>query len=130
MMASLVFLRLLEYYRGILFLTTNRTSSFDTAFESRIDLVIPYTNLDKAARYHVWEHFFEKLGSEAHSISDRDLDELAEWEMNGHEIKSVIKSGLILATTEGNVLTLDSLRVILTMRQQTAVALGRERLSY
>lgn len=130
MMASLVFIRLLEYYRGILFLTTNRTSSFDTAFESRIDLVIPYKNLDKAARYNVWESFVGKLGREAHTISDRDLDELAEWELNGHEIKSVMKSGLILATTEGNVLTLDSLRVILTMRQHTAVTLERERLSY
>ncbi|KAB2568835.1 Katanin p60 ATPase-containing subunit A1 [Lasiodiplodia theobromae] len=35
-----VFLRLLEYYRGVLLLTTNRVSAFDPAFESRIHLTI------------------------------------------------------------------------------------------
>ena len=31
-----VFLRLLEYHQGVLFLTTNRVKSFDSAFHSRI----------------------------------------------------------------------------------------------
>lgn len=33
-----VFLRLLEYHQGILFLTTNRVESFDDAFNSRISI--------------------------------------------------------------------------------------------
>lgn len=33
-----VFLRLLEYHQGILFLTTNRVSTFDDAFNSRISV--------------------------------------------------------------------------------------------
>lgn len=33
-----VFLRMLEYYKGILFLTTNRIGTFDEAFKSRIHL--------------------------------------------------------------------------------------------
>ncbi|OCK86889.1 uncharacterized protein K441DRAFT_507177, partial [Cenococcum geophilum 1.58] len=36
--SSLVFLRLLEYYTGVLILTTNRISVIDAAFESRIDI--------------------------------------------------------------------------------------------
>jgi hypothetical protein len=37
-----VFLRLLEYYHGILFLTSNRAKRIDTAFYSRISLSINY----------------------------------------------------------------------------------------
>lgn len=33
-----VFLRMLEYYKGILFLTTNRIGTFDEAFKSRIHI--------------------------------------------------------------------------------------------
>ena len=37
-----MFLRLLEYYKGVMFLTTNRVSAFDAAFQSRIHLTINY----------------------------------------------------------------------------------------
>ncbi|KAJ6114474.1 hypothetical protein N7486_000252 [Penicillium sp. IBT 16267x] len=40
-----VFLRNLEYYEGILFLTTNRATDFDDAVLSRIHLKIKYGNL-------------------------------------------------------------------------------------
>lgn len=33
-----VFMRILEYYRGVIFLTTNRVGVLDQAFESRIYL--------------------------------------------------------------------------------------------
>ena len=33
-----VFLRMLEYYKGLLFLTTNRVGSFDEAFKSRVHI--------------------------------------------------------------------------------------------
>lgn len=36
-----VFLRALEYYEGILILTTNRVGTFDEAFKSRIQLALP-----------------------------------------------------------------------------------------
>jgi hypothetical protein len=35
-----IFLRLLEYFQGILFLTTNRVSTFDDAFQSRIHIAL------------------------------------------------------------------------------------------
>jgi SpoVK/Ycf46/Vps4 family AAA+-type ATPase len=33
-----VFLRMLEYYKGLLFLTTNRVGTFDEAFKSRVHI--------------------------------------------------------------------------------------------
>lgn len=50
-----VFLRILEYYSGILFLTTNRVGAFDDAFRSRIHLQLYYPKLDEEQSYRVWE---------------------------------------------------------------------------
>lgn len=41
-----IFLRMLEYYEGILFLTTNRAENIDPAFESRIHLSLTYKEFD------------------------------------------------------------------------------------
>ncbi|KAF3765641.1 P-loop containing nucleoside triphosphate hydrolase protein [Cryphonectria parasitica EP155] len=42
-----VFLRVLEYYTGILFLTTNRVGDFDEAFASRIQMSLHYPKLNR-----------------------------------------------------------------------------------
>ncbi|KAI1478891.1 hypothetical protein K445DRAFT_302869 [Daldinia sp. EC12] len=42
-----VFLRVLEYFEGILILTTNQIALFDVAVQSRIHVAIKYTELDK-----------------------------------------------------------------------------------
>ncbi|KAH9897444.1 hypothetical protein F4778DRAFT_235254 [Xylariomycetidae sp. FL2044] len=42
-----VFLRVLEYYNGILFLTTNRVGTLDEAFKSRVHLSLYYPPLDR-----------------------------------------------------------------------------------
>ncbi len=41
-----VFLRILEYYTGVLFLTTNRVGDFDEAFASRVHMSLYYPPLD------------------------------------------------------------------------------------
>jgi hypothetical protein len=56
-----VFLRALEYFQGILFLTTNRVGHFDEAFLSRIHVSIGYEPLDDDARAQIWDGLFRKL---------------------------------------------------------------------
>lgn len=48
-----IFLRQLEYFQGIMFLTTNRVDNMDAAFESRIHLTLQYNELDRASRRQV-----------------------------------------------------------------------------
>jgi SpoVK/Ycf46/Vps4 family AAA+-type ATPase len=55
------FLRSMEYYRGILFLTTNRIGHIDDAIMSRVHLVLKYEPLNAAARRTIWSQFIEKL---------------------------------------------------------------------
>ncbi|KAK5651959.1 hypothetical protein OQA88_11501 [Cercophora sp. LCS_1] len=94
-----IFLRELEYYRGIIFLTTNLYSTIDSAFRSRVSLHLLFNSLTPEARMLVWRKFLDRLpgtkgtkGKEAEGgISDEDLKDLAEWQLNGREIKTAVK---------------------------------------
>lgn len=55
-----IFLRVLEYYEGIMFLTTNRVRTFDAAFQSRIHISLEYPELDAKSRKKVWRNFLEQ----------------------------------------------------------------------
>lgn len=48
-----VFLRQLEYFDGVLFLTTNRPSSFDDAFQSRIHMALGLPELHTESQIKV-----------------------------------------------------------------------------
>jgi len=50
-----VFLRVLEYYSGILFLTTNRVGTLDEAFKSRIHLSLYYPSLNRDQTLQIFE---------------------------------------------------------------------------
>lgn len=95
-----VFLRVLEYYAGILFLTTNRVSTFDDAFKSRIHIPIRYTDLSASSRMQIWRNFCSKIPGGV-DISDKEYDKLAEDDLNGRQIKNVIKAAESLAHFDG-----------------------------
>ncbi|PYH74727.1 ATP-binding protein [Aspergillus vadensis CBS 113365] len=56
-----VFLRVLEYYSGILFLTTNRVGTLDEAFKSRIHVSLYYPPLDKSQTLAIFDVNIRKL---------------------------------------------------------------------
>ncbi|KAK1990492.1 P-loop containing nucleoside triphosphate hydrolase protein, partial [Colletotrichum falcatum] len=58
------FLRALEFYDGILVLTTNRVGSFDDAFISRIHVQLYYPDFTDDERQRAWKTFIDKLGRE------------------------------------------------------------------
>ena len=93
-----IFLRTLEYYSGILFMTTNRVSTFDDAFKSRIHVPLKYESLPASSRVKVWKNF---LGpSEAKGgieIDEAGYRELAKGELNGRQIKNVVRTAKSLA---------------------------------
>jgi SpoVK/Ycf46/Vps4 family AAA+-type ATPase len=99
-----IFLRELEYFRGIIFLTTNLYSTIDTAFRSRVSLHLLFNPLKPDARVQVWQKFLDRLpsvknfpsatGEEAAGLVDlneEDFKELGAWELNGREIKTAVK---------------------------------------
>ncbi|KAL9115248.1 MAG: hypothetical protein Q9227_001042 [Pyrenula ochraceoflavens] len=50
-----VFLRVLEYYGGVIFLTTNRLGVLDDAIRSRITWIAYYPPLDKSQTLKIWK---------------------------------------------------------------------------
>lgn len=102
-----------------MFLTTNRIDAIDPAFKSRLDLILPYHDLDEQSRRKVWVNFIQKLGSEVASISDSDIDQLAKAQMNGREIKNLIKTALVLANRD-KPLRLEHLTIVLNIRKRVA----------
>ncbi|XXH01333.1 RasGAP protein [Hypoxylon texense] len=117
-----IFLRQLEYYQGLLFLTTNRIGAIDSAFRSRIDLIVPYSPLDVATRKKIWVNFIQRLPSEAVQLRDEDIDELAKNELNGREIKNLLKTALIVAARDKS-LRMHHFELMLGVRKR-ATSLG------
>ncbi|KAF4496207.1 Fidgetin 1 [Fusarium agapanthi] len=116
-----VFLTKLEYYTGVCFLTTHRTASIGTAFQSRVDLFLPYKDLTFEARKKVWQNFITRAGGTQVEISDKDMNKLAEMKLNGREIKNLIKSAHLLCLKNGGVIQVDR---PLMLAQNWVAALG------
>ncbi|KAJ2996679.1 hypothetical protein NUW58_g900 [Xylaria curta] len=101
----IVFLRSVEYYRGILFLTTNRVGTFDDAFVSRIHVVIAYENLGKNERARIWKQFFNKLSEDRQdmTITSRakryvlEDENVVDLDWNGREIRNAFQTAVALA---------------------------------
>ena len=85
-----VFLRKLEYYQGILFLTSNRGIQFDDAILSRIHLIVKYKNLSKEFRKGLWSTFLTRARTVQGPaiIEKHDLRRLESLELNGREVGS------------------------------------------
>lgn len=103
-----VFLRILEYYDGILILTTNRVGTFDEAFKSRIQLALGYPRLDERDRLKIWSNFIKMLGRTKERIDMADLElslpRLARVEINGRQIRNIITMAWHLAKFRGQML--------------------------
>lgn len=97
----------MEYYRGILFLTTNRVGHFDDAFVSRIHVVIHYNTLSTSDRELIWNQFFTKLKAERskeitisndakkYVLNNKEMTSIP-W--NGREIRNGRSSPVLLGT--------------------------------
>ena len=113
-----IFLRMLEYYEGVLFLTTNRVDNLDAAFQSRIHISMEYNELSASSRRHVWCNFLSSGGKKDHNFSDADLDALAEYAMNGREIKNVLKTAQLLASKKGEGLGIEHVKSVLAIEKR------------
>jgi len=84
-----IFLRLLERYQGIMFLTTNRATELDEAFRSRISIIIGYKPFDVETRIKVWHNLLKAANM------DLDISTITEmstkYNINGRQIKNAIR---------------------------------------
>ncbi|KAF9881526.1 hypothetical protein CkaCkLH20_00672 [Colletotrichum karsti] len=107
-----VFLRILEYYPGILFLTTNRVGAIDDAFRSRLHLTLYYPKLRTKQSIKIWENNIKKLedvnkqrAKMGQELIDYRKDEIIRWakanckglQWNGRQIRNAFQTAIALA---------------------------------
>ncbi|MCJ1285065.1 hypothetical protein MMC26_004403 [Xylographa opegraphella] len=99
-----VFLRQLEYYGGILFLTTNRISTMDDAFQSRIQIAFDYKPLDRTIRRQIWSNLIAsdaiEIADDARDSIDEALDDLSRLDLNGRQIRNTLNLAESLANDD------------------------------
>lgn len=83
-----IFLRKLEYYQGVLFLTSNRGIQFDDAILSRIHLTFEYENLTREFRRDLWSTFLSRACTMQGPavVEEHDLRRLESLALNGREV--------------------------------------------
>jgi hypothetical protein len=99
---------------GLIFLTTNRLTEFDPAFESRIHFKLFYDPLTPVQRSKVWRNL---LPSSTQWEDDFLLKLGKKYDMNGREIKNMVKTAIALAEKENMPLDEKHLRAIEAMNE-------------
>lgn len=113
-----VFLRQLEYFAGLLFLTTNRVRSFDEAFQSRIHVSLRYRDLEEEARRTIWYSFLEKLGIAKGDLSVDEENDLVRRPLNGRQIKNAVRTAGALASSRKEKVAYSHLESVVKIMEQ------------
>jgi len=104
-----VFLRVLEYFNGLLFLTTNRIDDIDEAIISRCIALIRYYPPQRADRVKIWQVMTEQFGL---AVAPELIEELADAfpDATGREIKGLTKLAAKFCQQKRVAATLDAFK--------------------
>lgn len=113
------YLSILEYYRGILFMTSNRSEMIDRAFQSRIHLTLHYPDLTPESKEHIWRQLSSRSSA---ALTDDDFGRLRDLALNGRQIKNAIKNATMLANREKAALGVGHVKTVLAATQAVDVS--------
>ncbi|KAI1490995.1 P-loop containing nucleoside triphosphate hydrolase protein [Biscogniauxia mediterranea] len=113
------FLKELEYFGGIVFLTTNRVKSFDIAMKSRIHLSLGYHPPEAEVRERIWHHYLKAIPEGMSDVSaESAMSKLVVPKLNGREIANVINTARTMARFENTPLKLSHLEKVLKVHEK------------
>ncbi|KAJ6001203.1 hypothetical protein N7481_001612 [Penicillium waksmanii] len=123
-----VFLRKLEYYQGVLFLTSNRGIHFDEAILSRTHLVIEYEGLTRGFRRDLWFTFLAKARTMQGPavVEEDDIQHLESLALNGREIKNIAAIAHALAEADTAQVSYKYLELAAESNKKFAKEFGRK----
>lgn len=121
-----IFLRLLEYHSGVLFMTTNRVGNFDPAFMSRINIGLTYKAFDTETRAKLWKSLLTCDESKTPIALQTDdvIDQFKSYDLNGRQIRNIIRLAGALAVDEKREMTIDDLFVTIRFTMSFAAEIG------
>lgn len=101
------FLRVLEYYPGILFMTSNRADIIDDAIISRCIVLVEYKQPSSDEQKQIWRVLSDSLEC---VLDDKTIDEIVSefHSFSGRDIKNILK---LVKISKGSVpITLESIK--------------------
>jgi SpoVK/Ycf46/Vps4 family AAA+-type ATPase len=108
-----VFLRILEHYRGILFLTSNRETVIDDAIMSRATAWIRYLLPDKEKLAEIWRVLSAQYQVALTDTQINDLVHAQEFEdISGRSVKNLLKLARLLSAKEHEKITPKMIRYV------------------
>jgi len=128
-----VLLRVLEYFDGILILTTNRIKTFDIAVQSRVHLAVRYEQMPVDIRKRLFMNFLKQCkdsNTEDKAAIEKWVDEEFEDEIDGRQIRNVLSSAMGLSRSPDNPsgkLRLIDIKRVLKMTNQFQLHLRDQR---
>jgi hypothetical protein len=120
-------LRHLEYYRGIMFMTTNLFDAIDHAVRSRVRIHIQYNALSAQHRLRLWKTFLapsklafkplfaDQVDNLSLALSEQDWEQLAAWKLNGREIENIAKNAIMWCGARNYIITGDRLEKLIPL---------------
>lgn len=112
-----VFLRVMEYYPGLLFITTNQVGAIDDAFRSRIHLMLYYPPLSEKQSRKIWSMNLRRLQAQSEARIENGMpgitiqkkgilaygtDNFETLHWNGRQIRNAFQTALALALFNAN----------------------------
>jgi hypothetical protein len=103
------FLKRLEYHDGIVFLTSNRIETIDSAIMSRIHVTLHYPDLTPSVRRTIWCNILAKFKT---SLDSDLLDRLQVLKLNGREIRNIICMAAAISSDKPTIDDIDRVMLI------------------
>jgi SpoVK/Ycf46/Vps4 family AAA+-type ATPase len=123
-----IFLRHMEYFSGIVFLTTNRIRVFDWAMKSRVHLALEYPAPGQQSRRLIWSQCLLKIAAEEVDLDfDDALAELSQQRLNGREISNAVNTARTLARFQKVPLAMSHLESVLGVWHNFERSLRKEK---
>jgi AAA+ superfamily predicted ATPase len=100
-------LRELEYFKGILIMTTNRVLTFDVAMLSRCHYAINFGSLSHTQEKEIWKGYLSQL-DDRNSHHKKDIEAWVKaitkkrTKLNGRDIRNVFTTAQTLAQAEAD----------------------------
>jgi len=111
-----VFLRVLEYYRGVLFMTTNRGTIIDDAIVSRLTARFKYQQPSEEDQAQLWKILSSQNNIE---LGEGEIPKLIEMlpAVSGRDIKNLLKLANVVSIKRKQPITADLVKFLASFRQ-------------
>jgi hypothetical protein len=106
-----VFLRTLEYFPGVIFMTTNQVDQIDDAIASRAVARIRYDVPTPQNQARIWEVLAETAGAEIDSGLIKQI--VAEYpSLSGRDVKNLLKLAMLVSAAEKKPITMETISFV------------------